>query len=75
LLAFELFLFPMEAYYAYKELVDLDVSYAQERLGGPTVCSISGKHDEKYFKLKPDMQLSFKENINNFVQRNSQASQ
>jgi hypothetical protein len=58
-----------------KELVDLDVSCAQERLGGPAACSISGKHDDKYFKLKSYMQLSFKENINNSVQRISQAIQ
>jgi hypothetical protein len=44
-------------------------------LVGPAACSISGKHDDKYFKLKLDMQLSFKENINNSAQRNSQASQ
>jgi hypothetical protein len=58
-----------------KELVDLDVSCAQESLGGPDTCSISGKHDDKYFKLKSDMQLSFKENVNNPVQRISQAIQ
>jgi hypothetical protein len=44
-------------------------------LAGPVACSISGKHDEKYFKLKPDMQLSFTEKRNNYAQRNSQASQ
>jgi hypothetical protein len=58
-----------------KELADLDVSCAQERLGGPATCSISGKHDDKYFKLKPDMQLSFKENRNNLAQRISETIQ
>jgi hypothetical protein len=58
-----------------KELEDLDVSCAQERLGGPTGCSISGKHDDKYFSLKSDMQLSFKENKNNLAQRITQVIQ
>jgi hypothetical protein len=57
-----------------KELVDLDVSCTQERLGGPVACSISGKHDDKYFKLKPDMQLSFKENINNWCKESFKQS-
>jgi len=31
-------------------------------LVGHVSCSISGKHDVKYLKLKLDMQLSFKKN-------------
>jgi len=45
-----------------KEIVYLDVSCTHERLGGPIVCSISGKNDDKYFKLKLDVCLPFKKN-------------
>jgi hypothetical protein len=52
-----------------KDSVVLDVSCAHKRLGGLAAHkrlgglaahSISGKHDDKYFKPNLDMQLSFK---------------
>jgi hypothetical protein len=41
--------------------LDLDVSCAHKRLGGPDACSISGKYDDKYFKLKPEHEITLQE--------------
>jgi hypothetical protein len=43
----------------------LDISYANKGLGQPTTHSINGKHDEKYFELKPQHAIILQENINN----------
>jgi hypothetical protein len=37
--------------------LDLDVSFTHKILGGPAACSISGKYDDKYFKLKPEHEI------------------
>jgi hypothetical protein len=44
-----------------RTLLDLDVSCAHKKLGGPAACSISGKYDDKYFKLKPEHETTLQE--------------
>jgi hypothetical protein len=43
----------------------LDISCANKGLGQPVARSINGKHDDKYFKLKPQHAIILQENKNN----------
>jgi hypothetical protein len=66
----------MVSYYAYKGIGRPGCHPAHRKgLVGLLHARLVEKNDDKYFKLKPDMQLYFKENINNSAQRISQAIQ
>jgi hypothetical protein len=58
---FELLLFSVEANSRIQRTWWTWMSPAQKRLGGPAACSISGNYDDKYFKLKPEHEITLQE--------------